>query len=209
MSPARRVLAIAVALALLGALTALTRHPWAATPAGHSILRLSWRARGEEIERCRRATPAELASVPAHMRQEEICEGEHVAPYHLRLDVDGRRVLDGPVAGSGVAGDRPMYVLHDIALAPGRHRVWLRVERLGPGAKELDDEREDEPDEHRGATPDAPRRSRPRRAVPPLLALDTTMVTAANDVRLVTYDAELGRLVVLGGDSPAEGEARP
>lgn len=197
MSPVRRVLAVAAALVLLGVLAALTRYPYAASPSGHAILRLSWRARGEEIERCRRATPAELAAVPAHMRQEEICEGEHVAPYWLRLELDGRRVLDGQVAGSGVAGDRPMYVLHDVALAPGRHHVRLRVERRGPGAKELDDD--DEADSAGGS-----RRSRPRRATPPLLVLDTTIVTAANDVRLVTYSAELERLIVLGGEAAAE-----
>lgn len=187
MTPRRRALALVTALALLAALSALTRVPLRAAPGEGALLRLSWRARGEELERCRKATPEELAKVPAHMRQETICSEARVAPYRLRVEVDGARVLDGAVAGSGVAGDRPMYVLHDIPLAAGRHRLVVRFERRGPAA--APDERDDD---------DSPRERR-RHAVPPLLLLDTTVTVARHDVRLVTYSPELERLTLLGG----------
>jgi hypothetical protein len=184
MSATRKLLAVAVAAPLLVALSALTRVPWTASDADRALLRLSWRARGEEIEACRRATEAELANVPAHMRQEVVCTGARVAPYTLRVALDGREVLAGPVAGSDVPGDRPMYLLHDLPLAPGVHRVSVRFERRGPGAAR--DEDDDSP------------RGRHRRAIPPRLVLDTTIVAAAGDVVLVTYSAELERLVVMG-----------
>lgn len=183
MSAPRKALAVAAAVALLLALSALTRVPWTDSDAHRALLRLSWRARGEEIEACRRATGAELAAAPAHMRREVICTGARVAPYTLRVSLDGREVIAGPVAGSGVPGDRPMYLLHDVPLAPGAHAVRVLFERQGPGAATEEDD-------------DSPR-GRHRRAIPPRLVLDTTITAARGDVVLVTYSAELGRLVVL------------
>ena len=90
MSVWRPALGLVVAGFLLGATAALSQWQWSAKTAERSVLRLSWRARGERLESCRRATPEELAAVPAHMRQEVICEGARVAPYRLRIAVDGQ-----------------------------------------------------------------------------------------------------------------------
>jgi hypothetical protein len=190
----RRSVGIAVAVALIALLGALSQLPYAAERSDRALVRLSWRARGERTERCRRATPEELAAMAAHMRQEVICEGARIAPYRLRVAIDGRTREDGVVAGSGVAGDRPIYVLREFALAPGHHRIEVRFEKVAgddgalatrPGA--LDDRASDREAEAR------------RRAIPPRLLLDTTVTAAANGVLLVTYSTEHQQLVLLGG----------
>lgn len=180
MSAILKALAVAVTAAGVAALSAASRTSYE-TGAEGALLRLSWRVRGEEIERCRRATKEELESVPAHMRQEVICEGRRVAPYRLRLAVDGRALLDQRAPGSDVAGDRPMFLLRDVPLAPGAHRVAVRLERLGEGE----------------ASDTLQRREARRRAIPPRLALDTTVTIGAQGIALVTYDSELERLVLL------------
>lgn len=180
-----RVLATMAALLLL---SALTRVPWR-TPQGRSgdaRLRLSWRVRGEIIQRCRRATDAELANVPAHMRQEVICEGARVASYRVRVAIDGRAVADRAVAGSDAAGEGTLYFLDEFGVAPGDHRVAVSLVRADSGA----------------ASPDAPAargaRDDHRHAVPRRLMLDTTLTFAPRQVSLVTYSAEAERLVVIG-----------
>src|SRR5690606_18973360 len=55
-SAARRIAGLALAAAALAATTVLSQWPWQADQGGRSLLRISWRARGERIEDCRRAT---------------------------------------------------------------------------------------------------------------------------------------------------------
>lgn len=188
MSAARRVLGLLVAGAGIAALGALTRLPYATRETG-AVLRLSWRVRGEEEEQCRRATAAELANLPAHMRQAVVCEEGRVAPYRLRVALDGRPVIDERPPGSDVRGDRPMFLLRDLPLAPGAHRVQVLLERVGAASAAGDTLEERE---HR------------RRAIPPRLVLDTTVRAAPQAILLVTYSSELRRLVLLapgGGGS--------
>jgi len=187
-----RFLGGGTALTLLVGLAALSRLPYASAEPNGALLRLSWRARGESIERCRRATPAELSGVPAHMRQEVVCEDTHVAPYRLRVVLDGRTVEDGPVAGSGVSGDRPMYLLREFDLTPGRHRFDVRFEKQS--AQQSGDERSKD----RSSEGEHEEEVR-RRAVPRRLSLDTTLVVPGGAVVLITYNSELRALELLGG----------
>lgn len=185
----RRFAGVLVGAAAVTAVAALSRVPYVAEPDGHAMLRLSWRARGETFASCRRATEAELAGVPAHMRQEVICEGERLAAYRLFVAIDGRTVLSEVAPGSGVAGDRPIYVLNEFALAPGRHHLEVRFAKDSTDAGER-------PDDGITESPDVRRPS--RHAVPPLLRLDTTVIVPEHAVLLVTYDSERRRLVLLG-----------
>lgn len=183
MTPARRAVVGLVSLALVAGIGALTRVPYATGSGTEALLRLSWQARGERVERCRRATAEELAARPAHMRQEVICEGRQVAPYTLRIAVDGRVVDSGRVAGSGMAGEGTLYVLRELPVAPGSHRLSVRFEREPDGT---------------GADSSALHDAR-RRTVPPRLTMDTTITLGAGEVVLVTYAPELERLLVLAG----------
>jgi hypothetical protein len=194
MNVVQRAVGVLVALAVLAGIAALSRVPYATHDADRALLRLSWRARGERIESCRRATPAELANVPAHMRREVICEGVHVAPYRLRVTVDGRTLADGVVAGSGVAGDRPIYLLREFELRPGLHHLTVAFEKQSNGG----DDRDDDP-QSRGPSEREHERDARRGTVPPRLTVDTSLTILPGSVVLVTYDSERRRLDLLGG----------
>ena len=190
MSGPRRLLGVTVALALLAGVAALSRIPYTTHDAGRALLRLSWRARGERIERCRRATAEELANVPAHMRREVICEGVRVAPYRLRVVVDGRTLADGVVAGTGVAGDRPIYLLREFELRPGAHNLQVAFQKQTSDRDDQDDDDRQPSEQERDAR---------RSTVPARMTLDTTLTISPGSVVLVTYDAELRRLELFGG----------
>lgn len=186
-----RVARVAATVVALVALSALTRVPWRTPEAasGDARLRLSWRARGEIIQRCRRATEAELANVPAHMRQEVSCEGARVAPYLLTVLIDGRVAADAQVAGSGEPGEGTLYLLQEFPLPPGEHRVQVTFARGDTGDSSSAGEASARAEGSRGDH---------RHAVPPRLELDTTLTIGARAITLVTYSAEEERLVVVG-----------
>lgn len=167
MSRARRwTLGAAWAVAAAVSIGVLTRAPYAAEPPDVALLRLSWRLRGELVEECRRRTPEELERLPAHMRRVEVCD-RRVAPYRLRFSVDGERLADQVVRAAGAREDRPLYVFRERPLAPGPRR--LRVSFVREGAT-------------------AP--------APSALVLDTLLALKAGQVALVTFDADVGELVV-------------
>ncbi|HJQ67203.1 MAG TPA: hypothetical protein VJ816_12530 [Gemmatimonadales bacterium] len=151
-----------------------------------AIVRLAWRARGETVRDCRRLTPAELAKLPVHMRQERVCEGR-VLPYRLRVELDNVKVVDRLIHGAGVREDRPLYVLQDLPVRQGVHRlaVAFALERSSSAA----------PDRH-GEEEEAESQ---RLATPAQLAFDTTLTVATRRILLVTYDEERERLVVRDG----------
>lgn len=141
-----------------------------------AIVRLAWRARGERVRECRRRTPDELAKLPPHMRQEEVCEGR-VLPYRLTVDLDGAATVNQLIHGAGAREDRPLYVFQDLVVTPGSHRIAVTFTREGV-------ERADTA----GAL-----------ATPARLTLDTTVTLGSRRVLLVTYNEEREQLVVRGG----------
>jgi hypothetical protein len=154
------------------------------------MVRFSWRARGEVVTRCRRPTAEELAGTPAHMRQETICEEGVVAPYHLRLSVNGRILADSTAPGSGGRGDRSMYLFRETRVTPGTHRVIAELVRT------------DAADEAGAAGETASARNRRQRAIPRRLSVDTNVAIGEREVVLVTYDAERRRLTVVADQRP-------
>lgn len=180
MSTARRIVALTLTVAALLLVSAVSRVRHDAHPTDAALLRLSWHARGERIERCRNATPEELAQQAAHMRQQVICEGRQVAPYRVAVSIDGAAAVDAPVDGSGGPGDGALFVLHEAAVRPGAHRIRAEFRRVRDPGEPADE-----------ALHDARRQT-----VPPLLTLDTVVTFPARGVVLVTYASELERLVV-------------
>lgn len=115
--------------------------------------------------------------MPAHMRQETICEDPRVAPYRLRVAVDGGSLVDSAAPGSGIPGDRPISVYREFEAEPGARRIEVLFERTGEAGEEADAAR--------------------RRAVPPRLVLDTVVPVAGGSILLVTYSPEHRSLVLL------------
>lgn len=176
--PMRRtaIAAFVAVLATLG-LVGLSGLAYSPPGTGSAFLRLSWRARGEPVLACRRPGEEELARLPAHMRQAEVCEGR-TSPFHLRLLVDGVAAVDDTVTASGARGDRPVYVYRELHLEPGRHQIDIAFVALGDSAAQATT----------GAHP-FPRR----------LELSAGIEALAGRVVLVTYDEDRRALVARTG----------
>jgi hypothetical protein len=124
-------MAAATALMTL-ALVGLSRVPWSAAPGEDGALRLAWQYRSQPIERCRAATPEELAKLPQHMRRSTICE-RGLRPYVLEVSVDGGAAHADTVRARGARADRPLGVFAQVPLAPGAHAVRVTFTPLGGG----------------------------------------------------------------------------
>jgi hypothetical protein len=197
------IAALCSAIVLLGLTVA------SATPVGmrrkHAArLRLSWTARPERIEVCRTLTPAELAKLEEHMRQRVQCDGRF-ATYALRVESDGVVAHESVVQGAGLRHDRPLYLLREIDIAPGTHRVrvtFTRREKMdaGTGASAHITAAEVDTGLFAGrAQREASERARRvAAAIPRRLELDTTLVFVANRVVVVSLDGERRTLRLMG-----------
>jgi len=185
--------AILAALAVLG-VGAATRAPWTATPMDLALLRLSWRAQSETTEECRPLTEEEKAELPVHMQVPEVCESRAV-PYRLRVSIDGSEILADTVHGSGAREDRPIYVLRDIALSPGRHAIEIEFAPIRGRGR--DGQREDEERDTEEASKEEDEEDEEAKAIP--LAYAETIVVGNREVALVTYDPTRRALVRVVG----------
>jgi hypothetical protein len=177
-----------LALAAMALVGIASRVGWGETAVGHSELRLSWRVRSEPDRVCRRRTPEELARLPVHMREEEICE-QRMLPYHLRVTVGDSVLDDRPVLAAGARSDRPLYVFGRFPITPGRHVVRVSFVREGATTPSR-------------AHADVPPTHAPPPVAPLALALDTVLTFAAGDVLVVSYDEARGRLQAVGRSEP-------
>jgi len=165
--PVRVILIIAVTAIATAALGALGRASYDPPNSGAgSIVRLSWRLRGEKTESCRQRTAEELAALPAHMRTPAICDVTLVS-YRLVVQLDDERPDTSGVVPGGARGDRPVFVMRDIIVAPGPHRVRITFERA----------------------------DLPVVAAMTRLAIDTHIVSEQGAVDLITFDGDTHRLV--------------
>ena len=127
MKPLTQGLAALVAVGLTAGLVWCTALPYQHESSEEAVIRLSWRTVGERVEECRTPSEEELAALPPHMRQGEICEGA-MLPFRLRVAVDGASLFDGQVRTAGARGDRPAYVFQEFRVAPGAHHLQVRFE---------------------------------------------------------------------------------
>jgi hypothetical protein len=126
MTPAARAAAaVVVCAALASALAFASQAPVRIEASDEAAIRLSWRARGHPVEECRTPSAEEQAKLPVHMRQSRICE-RRLAPFHLEVVLDGAPVIDARVDAEGARHDRPAYVLRELRVAPGTHRLAVR-----------------------------------------------------------------------------------
>jgi hypothetical protein len=167
-------------------------------------IRLSWSARPERIEVCRTLSQKELEEREEHMRQRVECNGTF-ATYALVVTVDGRRAVNTVVRGAGLRHDRSAYLLRDIDLPSGPHRVVISFTRrektdddaaaFAPAASAANDTGLFAGRASREAVEHA---RRARAAVPARLMLDTTITLAARQVAVVTFDHERRMLELIG-----------
>jgi hypothetical protein len=173
----RHAASVLLLIVLIGLLASLSRAPWTPPGARQAMLRLSWRATGTPVESCRRLTAEELERLPAHMRQEEVCEGR-IAPFGLTVRVDGRTLSDDTIQASGARRDRPVYVMRDFILQPGEHELEVIFQVLGLTGSDIEQ-----------------RQERPGTSFPALLAFRSEISVVPGRVVLVTYDESERALV--------------
>lgn len=188
---------LVAAVALVGLrMGSLVSLPTAA--AGESVLRLSWSARPERIEECRRRSDEEVEALPQHMRLRWECEGRF-ARYLLIVSVDGNVVASDTVRGSGLRSDRPMHLFREFGLVPGERHLEVMLRRLDAGTM---------PDTGTGMTAEGAaaadretreaqeRRARRAEALREVTTLDTVINIPSGRVALVSY-APTERMFVL------------
>lgn len=205
-APPRLFWRAAAAVASAASLVLLARASAAPMPyhdAGAALLRLSWSARPERIETCRTLSAEELEREEEHMRQRVECEGTF-ASYTLRVEADQRVMSESVVRGAGLRHDRPIYLLRELPVPGGAHRVrisFARRERPRDRSADESTQGRSEPDTGifagRAEREEVERTRRRRAAIPSLLVLDTTLVFAPDRVVLITLDAERRTLEVL------------
>ena len=199
MSWSRRLAGIGVAALVLLLLRAGSLTPLRTAPDDAAMLRLSWSARAERIEQCRRLSDAELAERPQHMRLRWECEGRF-ARYLLSVSVDGRLLAADTVRGGGLRNDRPIHLFREYAVVPGERRVTVSLRRIDAEVR---------PDSAADATTAAgtgaadretregqERRVRRADALPAFVRMDSTLVVASQRVVLVTYSSTARRFVM-------------
>lgn len=201
-----RAIGVAIAVMVGIGLRSVTAFELANARAETALVRLSWSARPERVEHCRRLSDEELAKRPAHMRLRVECEGTF-ARYLLTVGVDERLLRQDTIRGGGLRHDRPMHVFDEVAVTPGPMRLRVELTRLdstsvdtvgvveGSGSAPSDTLLG-----ARGAREAEERARRARQAVEPHLVLDTAVVLGRGQVLIVTYDGEARRLVARGGD---------
>jgi hypothetical protein len=203
-----RVLMAGVATTItLGLMAYASAAPLPYHAANAARLRLSWSARPERIEVCRTLSDQELAQLAEHMRQRVSCEGVF-ATYTLRIDVDEQTIGESVIRGAGLRHDRPLYLLRDYQVLPGRHRFRVSLTRreetnndAAAFAKAV------VPDVDTGlyagrAQREATEHSRrAQNAIPASLVLDTVFSLMPQRVALITFNAE-HRTLELHAESP-------
>lgn len=137
MTPGVTIRAGVVSVVLAAVITALSQWPVSMADEG-AFVRLSWRTEPIRVEECRRFTDEELAGIPSHMRRAEECTGDFV-DYELTLVLDGGTPSVDTLSPSGLRRDRPVYVLHDEAVAAGVHGVEVTFRALVPEGFEVTD----------------------------------------------------------------------
>lgn len=203
-SPIRAVLGVAVGAILLLGLRSVSLVPMKTSSAGESVLRLSWSARPERIEDCRRLSDEELEQLPTHMRLRWQCEGRF-ARYMLTVSVDGSTIFADTVRGGGLRNDRPMHLFREVGIEPGTRQLAVRLVRLDTVSAPAEDSTTDQVAEGSAAFDRETREAQERRTrraeqLPEALVLDTLINIQARRVVLVSYDNAGQKLVLHTGE---------
>lgn len=117
----RRVGTAGFSASLLAVVVLLGQVPWGSST-GEAVLRLALRTVRGKIEVCHEPSPEELAALPPHMRQPEICDTYPVR-YRLRMSLDGRLLVDETVEAGGLRRDRPHNVDREFTVGSGTRRL--------------------------------------------------------------------------------------
>lgn len=197
-------LGVLVAAVALTATAALSRGRLRAFERTDAMVRVAWSARPARVEVCKRVSDEELATLPAHMRRQVVCEGT-TARYRLDVALNGAPMRADTIRGGGLRHDREVYVFRELMVSPGRTTVVVRftqIDSSGVDAVDAPANRSDGRIEEQHGLPnrEADERRRQRaQAIAAELVLDTVITLAPRGVVLVTYDDRRRMLVATSG----------
>jgi len=117
----------AVYLAIAVLLGVLSDSPtYLAFPRDQALIKLSLVHSAQRKEPCRRLTAEELAELAPNMRKPTVCGRERLSLW-LEVRLDGRLLLSESLPPAGLSKDGPARVYHRMPVAPGRHRLSLKM----------------------------------------------------------------------------------
>ncbi|MBX3700641.1 MAG: hypothetical protein KF903_06525 [Dokdonella sp.] len=107
-------------------------HPLGAEQA---LIKLSVSHVGKPIGECRKLSQAELDKLPPNMRFPEQCPRER-APLTMRVELDGKSVLDRVVPPTGLSKDGASSIYERLAVPAGNHHLEVSLnDDVRPGAQ--------------------------------------------------------------------------
>jgi hypothetical protein len=109
-----------------------TGPAYTAFPSDRALIKLSFSHGGGPITECRRLTSAELAKLPPNMRRPTQCPRERV-PLVIELLLDNEVLVRGARPPTGLSGDGPSRVYERFVVAPGPHRLVVRLRDTARG----------------------------------------------------------------------------
>lgn len=114
----------AVLYALIGAVIAYfsSAPAYRSFAEGDGLIKLSFAHGGKRKIECRRRSRAELQKLAPNMRKPMSCPRERL-PVFVRLEIDGRVLLEQSFAPTGISGDGPSNVYVRYAVPAGRHTL--------------------------------------------------------------------------------------
>ena len=95
-------------------------------PPDQALIKLSLVHSAQRKEECRRLSAEEIAELAPNMRKNLACARERL-PVRLELSVDGETLVSGSFPPTGLSSDGPSLVYRRLPVAPGKHRLILRM----------------------------------------------------------------------------------
>lgn len=102
-----------------------TSPPYRHLQPDEAVLRLSFTHPGKPVTDCRRRSADELAKMPPQLRQPLDCPRER-SPVRVRVEMDGRELVDASFPASGLAHDGAATGYRRIPIAAGEHRFRVQ-----------------------------------------------------------------------------------
>jgi len=99
---------------------------YAPFPTDQAQIKVSFSRAGAHRGGCRQLTAEELAKLPPNMRAPLDCPRGRLDVV-VELDLDDRQVLAATLPPGGLAGDGEATIYRKLRVAPGRHRLAIRM----------------------------------------------------------------------------------
>jgi hypothetical protein len=116
-----------VYLATAAVLGVLSDSPaYQAFPPDQALIKVSLVHSAQRKEPCRKLSAEELAELAPNMRKPTVCGRERL-PLRLEINLDGELLFRESLPPAGLSKDGPARVYHRIPVAPGRHRLSLKM----------------------------------------------------------------------------------